>query len=666
MSSQINNFIIHGSKHVPHQNTKLLGVLEREKQISTTWILRRNSATHELDQAISQIDNFAKSHNLNMTRTDTYHLHINGASSDFTAALGIELLKYENETHHVYHANPHELNIQYAWGHIVENILGFNTAKVAQPYFRNKNSSNNTTHDTQVHYYPPQVATLYNFPSGNGANQTVGIIELGGGFVLSDITTYFTALNINTQPSITAVGIDGASNNPSDTTGANIEVILDIEVIASIVPNATIRVYFAPNTDQGFYDAIRQAGIDSCSAISISWGGPEDDWSSSSLSSYNTLFQNLTTVSNVTIAVAAGDNGSSDGESGTHVDFPGSSPYAISCGGTRLSTTNNTTISSEVVWNDGSSGATGGGLSSIFARPSYQQSLISTVSTHRGVPDITGNADPNSGYYLYCASEGGYITVGGTSAVAPLWSALVILINQALNNQSTCGYMHPNIYSNPQCFHDITSGSNGSYSAKVGYDLCSGLGSPNGQLIANLFSSGEHVSPPVAAFSATPLSGQAPLQVVFTDSSTNNPTSWAWTFGLTGATSTAQNPTYTYQTPGTYSVTLVASNAAGSNTITLTNYIIVQGPPLPTVLFTANKTTGKAPLTVGFTNQSTGVQTSYLWNFGDRYAAVSARTSTLQNPSHKYTVRGTYSVSLTVRNASGSNILTKNSYIKLT
>ena len=130
-------------------------------------------------------------------------------------------------------------------------------------------------------FTPPQLATLYNFPTGyDGTGQKIGIIELGGGYNLSDITSYLTSLSITKTPNITAVSVDGAVNNPSDTSGANYEVVLDIEVIVSIVPGATMRVYFAPNTYQGFYNAINQAIIDNCNIISISWGGPESSWSS--------------------------------------------------------------------------------------------------------------------------------------------------------------------------------------------------------------------------------------------------------------------------------------------------------------------------------------------------------------------------------------------------
>jgi serine protease len=165
-------------------------------------------------------------------------------------------------------------------------------------------------------------------------------------------------------------------------------------------------------------------------------------------------------------------------------------------------------------------------------------------------------------------------------------------------------------------------------------------------------------NPPVAAFSGTPLTGTAPLTVAFTDASTNSPTSWAWTFG-DGGTSTVKNPSHIYTTAGTYTVALTATNAYGSNTLTKTGYVVVsaQNTNPPVAAFSGTPTSGTIPLTVVFTDASTNAPTSWAWNFGD------GGTSTLQNPSHVYTVAGTYSVTLTVTNAYGSNGLTKTGYI---
>ena len=164
---------------------------------------------------------------------------------------------------------------------------------------------------------------------------------------------------------------------------------------------------------------------------------------------------------------------------------------------------------------------------------------------------------------------------------------------------------------------------------------------------------------PVASFTGTPVSGNAPLTVAFTDASTGSPTSWSWTFG-DGGTSTAQNPSRTYTAGGTYTVALTVSNAAGSNTQTRTGYITVTTGSAPTASFTGTPTSGTAPLAVTFTDASSGSPTSWSWTFGD------GGTSTAQSPSHSYAAAGTYTVALTATNAFGSNTLTRTGYITVT
>ena len=250
-------------------------------------------------------------------------------------------------------------------------------------------------------------------------------------------------------------------------------------------------MYFAPNTDAGFLDAINQAVNDTVnkpSILSISWGGPESSWTAQSLQSFNSALQAAAAVG-VSVCVAAGDDGSTDGvtDGEDHVDFPASSPYALACGGTTLKISGST-ISSEVVWNDLSSndGATGGGVSGTFPIPTWQANANVPPSTNpsgfagRGMPDVAGDADPATGYQI--EADGQSFAVGGTSAVAPLWAGLIALFNQSQGK--SLGYLNPTLYQNVGesggAFHDITSGNNGDYKAAVGWDPCTGWGSPNG------------------------------------------------------------------------------------------------------------------------------------------------------------------------------------------
>jgi PKD repeat protein len=162
---------------------------------------------------------------------------------------------------------------------------------------------------------------------------------------------------------------------------------------------------------------------------------------------------------------------------------------------------------------------------------------------------------------------------------------------------------------------------------------------------------------PVAAFSASPASGKPPLTVTFTDTSTGTPTKWKWNFG-DGTSSTQQNPKHKYSKAGNYAVVLTVTNAKGSNTVTETDYIKVIAKPVSN--FTSIVTSGKAPLNVKFTDTSTGTPATWKWDFGD------GASSTIQNPKHKYSKAGSYTVTLTATNAAGSNTITKTDYIKVT
>ncbi|HEX3929248.1 MAG TPA: S53 family peptidase [Nocardioides sp.] len=334
-------------------------------------------------------------------------------------------------------------------------------------------------------YTPLQLAEVYGMPDADGAGQTVAIIELGGGFARSDLVTYFGGLGLAT-PRVSAVGVDGAQNSPGqDPDGADGEVLLDIEVIGALAPEAEILVYFAPNTDAGFVDAISTAAhaTPTPAAISISWGQSEDQWTAQSRAAMDDAIADAVSMG-VTVTVAAGDNGSSDAGSGAHTDFPASSPHALGCGGTSLDTSRGAPV--ETVWDDGGQGgATGGGVSDVFPIPDWQTSVgvperSGTKTTGRGVPDVAGDADPQTGYQVYV--DGRAAVIGGTSAVAPLWAGLVVRLVQLRG--SHLGLLQPVIYAGVTTGHaapglrDITTGTNGAYRAGPGWDACTGLGVP--------------------------------------------------------------------------------------------------------------------------------------------------------------------------------------------
>jgi len=364
-----------------------------------------------------------------------------------------------------------------------------------------------------VSYTPPQVAAAYQFPADtDGAGQHVAILEFGGGFADTDLDPYFTGLGITTPPSVTAVSVSGAQNVPGqDPTGADGEVLLDIEVIGSLAPAADISVYFAPNTDQGFVAAVTAAlqATPAPAAISISWGESEDAWTAQARTSLDDAIADAAAIG-ITVTVAAGDSGSSDGGTGTapHCDFPASSPHALGCGGTSLRYDVTTgVISSEKVWDDGSAGGeTGGGVSDVFAVPTWQATVevplnTSTGKHGRGVPDVAGCADPETGYQVRV--DGQSQVIGGTSAVAPLWAALICRMAQSAGH--SFGLVQDILYAGVKAkapapgLRDITSGKNGAYKAAKGWDACTGLGTPEGTTLLSVVTAAGTAEPAAPA-----------------------------------------------------------------------------------------------------------------------------------------------------------------------
>ncbi len=383
---------------------------------------------------------------------------------------------------------------------VVTAVLGLDTRPPATPHFRPfplPQPVESLAVAAPLSYLPTQVAELYGFPAGtSGAGQCIGLIELGGGFQGSDVTTYFSGLGLP-APDLVAIPVAGGGNAPTgDPDGPDGEVMLDIELAGSMAPGVRLAVYFAPNTDQGFLAAINAALHDETnrpSVISISWGGPESTWPQATMTAFDQALQDAALLG-VSVCVAAGDSGSSDGltDGQAHVDFPASSPHVLACGGTRV-TSQSGAVEAEVTWNDGSQGgATGGGVSAVFALPAWQDGadVPASVDTGhkkgRGVPDVAGDADPETGYQVLV--DGQQAVFGGTSTVAPLWAALLVRCAQGLGHNP--GFLNPLLYQTLDAegvTRDITKGNNGAYKAGPGWDPCTGWGSPHGgKLLAGL------------------------------------------------------------------------------------------------------------------------------------------------------------------------------------
>jgi kumamolisin len=438
------------------------------------------AAKHGADPAdIDKVTKYARAKGLTVVETDAARrlVILSGTQAAFAKAFAVDLARY---THNgvQYRGRTGTIGVAAEIADAVQAVVGFDTRPIAKPAIRP------LTGVPTTNFTGADLAKLYDFPDGDGEGEAIALIELGGGYKTADLKTYFKALGVS--PSVAAVAVDKAKNKPTGTlNGPDGEVVLDIEVVGAIAPMAKIFVYFAPNTDQGFLDAVTQAVHDKTrkpSVVSISWGSPESQWTAQSMQTMSQAFQDAAALG-VSVCVAAGDNGSSDGltDNLAHADFPASSPYALGCGGTRLDAGGGA-IKDEIVWNETSGGATGGGISDVFDLPGYQTSAGVPPSVNpggrvgRGVPDVSGNADPQTGYKV--RGDGQDSVFGGTSAVAPLWAGLIAILNQKLGKP--VGFLHPVLYANQAAFRDITSGNNGGYQAGKGWDACTGLGSPNG------------------------------------------------------------------------------------------------------------------------------------------------------------------------------------------
>lgn len=344
-------------------------------------------------------------------------------------------------------------------------------------------------HGAGTSYTPVQIAKAYSFPAPltTGPQQGIALIELGGGYSQADVTSYFQGLGLPV-PSVTFISVDGATNSPDGPDGAQGEVMLDIVCAGGVtLGKVPLFVVTAPNTSAGFSNAVKYCITDQrITVVSISWGSPEDQNSPSDVSSMNAVMSQCQAAGKAVYA-AAGDNGSGDGESGNHTDFPSSSPYCVGCGGTALQQNG-----LETVWNNGGSGgATGGGVSSLFPIPSWQPAGV-IPGKGRAVPDVAGVADPSTGWIVLIGGQ--KYVFGGTSAVAPMWAGLHAILNQ--NTGTNLGNPLPQFYASSAAFKDITSGNNGTFTAKVGFDCCTGLGSPNGTALLAALRGGPVVQPP--------------------------------------------------------------------------------------------------------------------------------------------------------------------------
>jgi kumamolisin len=475
---------------------------------------------------IKEIVDWAEAHKLKVADQSPKRRRVvvEGTIADVNNAFDIQLNEYEHPKTGRYRGREGEIHIPAELSGVIEGVFGLDTRPVGRSRLRHSPAHVNATNRGRAHartslrnqwpgtFFPPQVAELYNYPANlDGSNQNIALFAFNGGggdphggYNPAALKVYFEQVLEGTMPTITDVVVQGPGNFPgpdsraSDKKGdATGEVMLDLCVVGSVAPKARIFMYFTEFTSQGWVDAFNQAITDdnNIGVISISYGNPEDDpngaWTLMGVKQVDQALE-AAIAKGITICCASGDDGSSDQDpQGAHVDFPASSPNVLGVGGTKLVATsaNPPAIASEIVWNETfqGDGAGGGGVSSVFSKPSYQANANvppSANSPHRigrGVPDVAAVADPLTGVVVMHVSGRHLEPIGGTSASAPLWAALVARLNQGLN--ARCGFLNTVLYI--KCptgvLHDIQTGDNGAYTAGTGWDACTGLGTPDGQ-----------------------------------------------------------------------------------------------------------------------------------------------------------------------------------------
>ena len=500
---------LHGSERTPVPGARLVGPWDAGEHLEVTLRLRPRAplpaASPRGEQALSReeyaarhgaaaedverVRAFAATHGLEVVDVHAGRraVVLAGTAGLLSQAFGVELQRWEIGGE-VFRGRLGPLHVPADLAEVIEGVFGLDDRPQAQPHFRRAAMAPVAAATREGAFTVPQIGRLYGFPADlDGSGQTIAVIELGGGYTAADLDAFFGGLDLRT-PTVVDVFVDGGSNAPTgDPSSADGEVVLDIEVAGALAPGARIAVYFAPNTERGFLDAVSTAVHDGDlqpSVISISWGAAESTWTSQAMRAMDQVFQSAAALG-VAVCAAAGDNGSSDGvaDGRQHVDFPASSPHVLACGGTRLEAGGDT-VAAETVWNDGpGAGATGGGISDVFALPSWQADAGVPESANgdgrigRGVPDVAADADPATGYLVRV--DGEESAVGGTSAVAPLWAALLTLAGQRLGRP--VGFVNPLLYSADvsQALRDVTDGGNGAYAAQPGWDACTGLGVPD-------------------------------------------------------------------------------------------------------------------------------------------------------------------------------------------
>lgn len=510
----------------------------RQQPLTDAQMLDQFGASKE---SLAALEKFATDHGLTVgdANLTSGRVVIKGTAGQLSDAFQTRLAAYESHSGEAFTGRegslsvPHELN-----PHLV-SILGMDDRPAARSYIRYADaaptpkdapnkfagpnppefspvppeapppesppSSGQTEPNARRGFMPNEVADAYNFPKDSmGKGQAVGIIQLGGGFDAVDNAKYYQQHGLP-EPKVKVIEVGGAKNSPGQA--ADGEVMLDSQVIGAVAPEAQQHMIFAPNSEKGFTDAILratfpEAGETQNSAISISWGMNEEGWTKQAIDGMSQAFKKAM-LKGISIFAASGDDGARDNASGGKllVDYPASDPMVTGAGGTRLSVDGSGKRSGEVVWNNNrANDAGGGGISQVFPPQDFQAKVgvprhAQTGAAGRGVPDVAGNADPVTGYRIRVA--GSETLTGGTSAVSPLYAALMMRVNGALDKPFGKP-LNPWLYesANSGIFNDVTVGDNSGYKATPGWDAATGLGSIDGTKLLNAIRENPNLASP--------------------------------------------------------------------------------------------------------------------------------------------------------------------------
>ncbi|HEX3592998.1 MAG TPA: protease pro-enzyme activation domain-containing protein [Pseudonocardiaceae bacterium] len=511
-----------------------------------------------------------------------------GSAKAVAAAFHTSLSNYTEGSRH-YFANDSAVSLPSGVASVVQGVSGLTNRAVAHP--ENVRATPHAKPDAVPHagpvggFSPTQYDTAYRFNQvgADGTGVTVALWEFDG-YQASNLTTYNTQYGL-TGPAATTVSVDGANFDARPGAGEG-EVELDSEIVRGVAPKAAQLIYEAPNSDQGQIDMANLIVTqDRVSVISISWGGCEQDSTASTMTSTDNAFQQAI-AEGISVYSASGDDGSRDctrtasGSTVKAVDYPASSPFETGVGGTSLTLGAGSVYSSERGW----SGA-GGGVSVRYARPAYQPG----TSANRTVPDVSADADPNTGFSIF--SAGVWTVFGGTSCAAPEWSGFAALFNQRANaaGKAHLGFANQALYpilsgaNYAADFHDVKAGTNGDFTAVAGYDEVTGIGTPIADaltttLLGGATGTGNTVTVTNPGSQSTAVGGAVSLTVHATDSA-----GAALTFSATGLpTGVSINATSglisgTASTAGTFTVTVTASDSTGASGSAVFTWTVTSG-----------------------------------------------------------------------------------------